>query len=94
MGNLKHGNYHQSGFDDEGEWWDTPGANDPGGDDPLSERSQEFEPDADDLAWYESFQRSTDTADIDRAPTSADTCVSGAVQQRWPSAFRPPGGVH
>jgi hypothetical protein len=79
----RHGNYHQPGFDDH-EWWDRPQADDQQGED----GSSESEPDPDDLAWYESNQRPTDTASVAGDSPAADGAV---VQQRWPSAFRPPG---
>ena len=62
----RYGNYHQPGFDDQG-WWGTPQADDPqGGDQP-----EEPQVDPDDLAWYESHQRPTDTdsvSDTDQPP--------------------------
>ena len=79
----RHGNYHQPGFDDTGEWWDTPQADDQGED---QDAPSESEPDPDDLAWYEANERPTDTDSVTTSP-AADT----GVQQRWPSAFRPPG---
>jgi len=74
----RNGNYHQPGFDEDS-WWDTPRTDEPEASDPHGESS----PDPDDLAWYESNQRPTDTA----SPADDRT----VVQQRWPSAFRPPG---
>jgi hypothetical protein len=87
----RHGNYHQPGFDDEGEWWDTPGADDD--DHASSDPDGESSPDPDDLAWYESNERpadTADTADIDLSTDRGPADGAGA-QQRWPAVFRPPG---
>ena len=74
----RHGNYHQPGFDEENEWWDTPGADDQGGEDQPADASSESDPDRDDLARYESQQRPADTANV----ADTDIADTGAVQQR------------
>jgi hypothetical protein len=84
---AQHGNYHQPGPDDHA-WWDTPRTDDEQDEDRLVDGCSESEPDRDDIAWYQTNQRPTDTTGTDSVPTRADT---DAVQQSCPSAFRSPG---
>ena len=85
----EHGNYHQPEPDDDA-WWDHPRTDDEQGEDRLADASSESEPDRDDLAWYESNQRPTETDSVaDTASRTDDNAA--AVPQRWPAAFRPPG---
>ena len=85
----QHGNYHQPGMDEEG-WWDCPRTDDAPGEDRLADASSESEPNRDDLAWYESNQRPTETDSVADTASSTDDNAA-AVPQRWPAAFRPPG---
>ncbi len=78
---AQHSNYHQPA-PDEDEWWDTTRTDDQ----PDKEWSADAPPDPDDLAWFDSNRS---TSDPDSAG-STDVASDAPVQQRWPSAFRPP----
>jgi hypothetical protein len=85
----QHGNHHQPRFDDD-DWRGCPRTDDEQGDDLATDPCSESEPDRDDLAWYESNQRPTETDSV-ADPASSTDDNADPMPQRWPAAFRPPG---